>query len=182
MYTSVFIRVFKKGRYASLALAVYFLTISLILLTPNSSLLMSIFQHDGLSLWAKVSVVVSLYGSLTTTYTLFSGGLMLLLALLFTINLVLLLFYIRRAQRMTGGKRASLSGVAGTVAGLLGIGCAACGSVIIAGLTAALGVPSLLLFLPLNGSEFAILGIVLLAISIHFLVKKISDPLVCMIK
>ncbi len=178
--TTVFKRVFKKGRYLALSLAVFIVGASLVLLLPNLSTLVQALTSETLSAGAKLTFWIALYGSIATNYTLLNAISIFLVLLLLSIEVALLVFYLRRVQKATKGfKGSQIKGLAGAISGVLGIGCAACGSVILTGIAASLGVTGLLLALPLHGGEFALLGIVLLAWSISYLVKKIYDPLVC---
>ena len=102
-----------------------------------------------------------------------------MVAVLFGINIALLTYYIRRRQEKTGNTKASLASLGGIVSAGLGIGCAACGSVVLTSLLGMFGAGSLLLLLPLHGAEFGIVGLILLLVSIRYLIKRIQDPLVC---
>lgn len=180
MIQTVFIRVFKNGWYLSLALAIFVVGMSLVLLLPNLALITQVFLTEGVALGIKLKLYLALYGSLFTNFTLASALITLGSVFLFSINIALLIFYIRRAQKGSRGiKKAQASSFGGLIAGILGIGCAACGSVILSSLAVSLGAVGLLAFLPLHGGEFALLGIVFLLYSIFLLVKKINDPLVC---
>lgn len=180
MIQTVFIRVFKNGWYLSLALAIFGIGMSFVLLLPNLKLITQVFFTEGVAFGVKLKLYLSLYGSLFTNFTLASAILALTAVLLFSINIALLIFYIRRAQKGSKGiKKAQASSLGGLIAGVLGIGCAACGSVILSSLAVSLGLVPILIFLPLHGGEFALLGIVFLLYSIFFLIKKINDPLVC---
>jgi FtsH-binding integral membrane protein len=55
------------------------------------------------------------------------------------------------------------------VLGTLGAGCAACGSAVMVGLLSLVGVSTSVLFLPLDGLEFALGAVVVLALSIYWL-------------
>lgn len=180
MLLSVFARVFSKGRYLLLSLAIFVVGLSLVLLLPNQALIQQIFSSDTAGLGLKLAFVWSLYGSIVTNFTLVTASYSIVLVLLISIDIALFVFYIRRAQKVTKGlKQERAKSLAGIVSGVLGIGCAACGSVILTGIAASLGATGLLLALPLHGGEFALVGIVLLSWSIWYLVKKINDPLVC---
>lgn len=57
----------------------------------------------------------------------------------------------------------------GVIFGTFGAGCAACGAAVLVGLLSLFGVSTALLWLPLDGLEFALLGVVVLLLSIHWL-------------
>lgn len=180
MWLPVFFRVFKNGWYLLLSLVVLFFGLTISLLSPNFDLVIKILASTSIGISAKVALIGSLYGSIFSNYTLVNGSLTLILLVLFSVNISLFVFYIRRAQKgATGFKRTHVRSLAGIVSGVFGIGCAACGSVVLTGLAASLGATGVLLMLPLHGGEFTIFGVVLLVWSIYFLVKKINNPLVC---
>lgn len=58
---------------------------------------------------------------------------------------------------------------AGVLLGTLGAGCAACGSAVLVGLLSLFGVSTSLLFLPLDGLEFALGAVVVLLLSVFWL-------------
>jgi len=149
---------------------------------PNWTIFKQIVFSGSVGVWAKMQFVLSLYGSIFTNFTLWSGLYLVLIAVLFGINIALLTFYIRRRQEASLGKRAQLASIGGIVSASLGIGCAACGSVIITSVLALFGATSLLTLLPFHGQEFGFLGLILLLFSIHYLMKRINDPLVCPVK
>ena len=91
------------------------------------------------------------------------------LAVLFGANAALVHRYMRDQVRINHAAGAS---VAGIVIGLLGVGCAACGSVVFASL---LGVGAVSL-LPFRGQEFAWLGLAVIAASTLVIAEKIADP------
>lgn len=65
------------------------------------------------------------------------------------------------------------------VSGFVGIGCASCGSVILASVLSLVGAGGVVFLLPLHGVEFNLLAIALLSYSAWRLAKKLRDPLVC---
>ncbi len=108
--------------------------------------------------------------------TLISRFLLLILAILSGLNFALLVFYLKRRIKK---ERSLGTGLAGSIFGILGFGCAACGSVILTsifGFSATIGFLSIL---PFRGLEFAFLGIILLLFSIHIFLDKISNPSLC---
>ena len=98
------------------------------------------------------------------------------MTILTALNFMLLTLYMRnriRQERLIG------TGIAGMLIGIFGVGCASCGSVL---LSSFIGVSSTIAFLdvfPLNGLEFALLGIALLLFSSWTLVKKLQGKDAC---
>src|SRR3989344_2854511 len=174
-----FSQVFSKSRYIVLSITTFIFVLSLAIWLPNLNFLHHIVISDTFSSSQKIGIISSVFGSLQTNFTPLSRITTVLVSLLFAINLSFFTFYFLRAAKLN--KEAGI-GSSGFLLGLIGIGCASCGSVI---LTSFLGVATTAGFigvLPLKGAEFGLLSIFLLAISIYFLSKKIKDPLVCDVK
>ncbi|MCD5381279.1 MAG: hypothetical protein LR008_01755, partial [Candidatus Pacebacteria bacterium] len=159
--------------------AIAVVILSGILLLPNRDIILQLFSSDILSLGTKLSFVFSLYGAVALNYGVLSIMYMVSIAVLFGINVSLLTYYIRRRQIEVSGKTAHVTSIGGLISGIFGIGCAACGSIILTSVLGLFGATGLLLLLPFHGAEFGVIGIILLAFSINYLVKKIDDPFVC---
>lgn len=179
MAPAVFRRVFRHNRYVALAVGVAFLVLSATLLLPYTTLLMQVFDSNALPFGEKVAFLIGLYGSLVTKFTLLSATYVLLVAVLFGLNLALLVFYIQKRRVVAGIKNVQLTSLGGIVSSVLGIGCVACGSVVLTAVLGTAGAGGLLAALPLHGIEFGIVGTILLATSTVYLIRKIHDPLVC---
>lgn len=175
-------RVFRHVRYIVGATGVAFMVLSAALLLPNYTTLVQILFSGSVSFVSKVSFVLSLYASLLTNFTVFSALYLILVSVLFGINIALLTFYIRRRQERSHNTTAHLASIGGIISAVLGIGCAACGSVVLTAVLSLFGAGGLLLILPLHGIEFGIIGFILLLVSIRYLIKRINDPFVCPMK
>lgn len=118
-------------------------------------------------------LVLSLIGA-----TLMSGASLptIILAGLVGINAGLILFYIR--QRRAAPSSSIAGGIAGGIAAMFGIGCAACGSTLAIALFGASS-GAFVSALPYQGAWLGDTGLILLAISAAFLVREIRKPLVC---
>ncbi len=162
-----------------IASGVAFVVLSAALLLPNYDSIVQVTTSDSVNLGVKLSFLASLYGSLITNFTLISAGYLLTTAILFGINISLLIYYIRRQQVKSDNIAAHLTSLGGIVSATFGIGCAACGSIILTALLTTFGAGGLILWLPFHGVEFSVLGIILLCFSVYYLSKKISNPLVC---
>ena len=64
-------------------------------------------------------------------------------------------------------------------AGVLGVGCAACGSLLLGVVLPSLGAAGALAALPLNGEEFGILSVALLFASLLLISKNIAGSIAC---
>ena len=182
MFWGVIKRVFLRPFYVLLALLVAALTLSVLLLLPNKAVLLDVLSSSVISFAAKFSFLVSLYGSLGSNFTLFTASYTVLISLLMGVNVSLLWYYGARARRLSKIDRTvTFTGIGGFVSGLFGIGCAACGTILVAGILKLLGIAWLITYLPLHGAEFGIIGVGLLLFTTYLLTKRINDPLLCKI-
>jgi len=86
------------------------------------------------------------------------------------------LYFKTRAESVL---RSNLYSGTGLVLAFLGIGCAACGTALLASLLGILGLSSLLGYLPYGGVEVGYLGLGVLVIGTYILAQKITGPKVC---
>lgn len=166
-------RVFARPLYIGLSMLVGFLifTASTILI-PNWSLLVQIVSSASMSLLDKLTIILQLYGSITTNFTVFSASVTLLLSLLVGINLALFVYAVKQRAGSWASSTTSIGGLAG---GLFGVGCAACGSLVVtAVLPGVLG--AAVTTLPFGGEEIGVIGLVLVGVSIYYLVQDITTP------
>jgi len=112
------------------------------------------------------SVLPELYPFVGTSYSLLTGAVVLLVALLVGVDIALVAYHVREHRLSAEGSGGSVVGV---LLGTLGAGCAACGSAILAGVLSLVGAAGLLTLLPLDGLEFALLALVALVLSIYWL-------------
>lgn len=172
--------VFKKLRYSLLALVIALVVFTGAVWLPNISLIGTVLTTASASFMDKLSFLLSLYWAIGSNFTLLSASYTIAIAILFGINLTLLVYYIRRVSGgIRGIKVTGAAGIGGLISGIFGIGCAACGTFILTSVLALFGATGFLALLPLGGEEFGILGVILLMYSIYLMLKKIGDPLVC---
>lgn len=98
------------------------------------------------------------------------------LSALIGINVGLILFYI--VQRRAAPASGITGGIAGSIAAVFGIGCAACGSTLAIALFGA-GSGGLVTMLPYNGAWLGDVGLIILTVSAVFTIRAIRKPLVC---
>lgn len=159
------------GRSLLISVSVSIGVFALAVWLPNLPLIAIVWGNSATPLWGKVALPLTLLSAITTNFTLLSASYTVLIAVLAGVNTALVIELIRARRIQAGG---IMTGVSGVVAGALGLGCAACGSLILTallGTTAGIGA---LAFLPFGGSEFGILGIGLLAYSTYLLVRQIN--------
>ncbi len=102
-----------------------------------------------------------------------------ILSILTGINLSLSMFYVK--NKLQDYKNSKI-GFIGTVVGIIGVGCLSCGSVILSTILGLSTTLAILRYLPFNGWEFSIIGIIAILISIKITSDKIQNPQICKIK
>ncbi len=179
-FLTVLKQVFGKAEYLLLFIVTTSLVLAGAVVVRNWSLLNQVIDSSTLTLVQKFIFLATLVGSIGSLFGTFGSILLVFISFLFAINLAFLVYYVRRVKSiLKGSKRIQAVGMGGLVSGLLGIGCAACGSIVLTAVLSSIGASGLLLLLPLHGSEFGLLGIFLLGFSIAMLARKIKEPLVC---
>lgn len=137
------------------------------------------FTSDIFNWSAKLKILWTSLGLYATNFTLASQIMIGLVALVSGMNIAMLAFYFKR--RMAVGSAAGASGF-GLLVGTLGVGCSACGSVILSSLIGISSASALVSVLPLRGVEFGIASIALIGLSTYWIAKKIQAPETCAIK
>lgn len=172
------LKVFTQKNYIFIALITGVVAFSIAILLPNIKLVIQIFTDGAFSLHDKFLLFYNLYGSLSTNFTPFSLSYTIAIAVLFGLNIALLTFYVR--NRISEMKQSGMAtGALGIISGILGVGCAACGSIIASVFLPLVGGGALLSVLPLHGSEFGVLSVVLLLVSYYLTAQQIQNPAVC---
>ncbi|OGA43295.1 MAG: hypothetical protein A3G25_13000 [Betaproteobacteria bacterium RIFCSPLOWO2_12_FULL_63_13] len=171
-------RVFVHPAYVLLAGALAILTFLLAVLVPNFGLISEIFADASVPMAAKLGIALSLLGGIGTNFSLLSAGYTVAIAILFGLTVAMIAFSIR--QRSIGATRRSIAlGSGAMLSGVLGIGCAACGSLIMGAVVPFLGIAGAVAMLPLDGQEFGILSVALLFISLLLVSKNIAESAAC---
>ena len=132
----------------------------------NIPLVMNLVVGGSLDLAGRLTILSELYPFVGTSFTPPQGLLLIAVALLTGVDIAMATYHFREhgLDLQQGG-----AGAAGVVLGTLGAGCAACGSAVLLGLLSLVGVTGGLLFLPLEGLEFALGAVVILTLSIYWL-------------
>ena len=173
-------KVFRKSAYVILALIVSTSVFVFAVWLPNIRLVAGIVSSPDVPFSSKIELPISLLGSIATNFTLLSALYTIAIAILFGVYVAMLTYFLKRRIKEVG-QGGVATGFLGIASGILGVGCAACGSFLLTSLTL-VGAGGVLAFLPLGGSEFGIIGAVLLALAIYMTAKKIQDPLVCKVE
>lgn len=171
MYWRAAARVFSVPRYGILAGAAAFAVLTLALLAPQWRLIATVLGSPSFSLSEKVLTVGSLYGTLRSNLSVLTAGSVVASSLLFGVNSALVVYLI--ARRRTGTGTGMVASVGGLVAGSVGVGCAACGSLVLTTVLSLGGAGAALASLPLGGGEFGLIGLALLGWSAALLLKKV---------
>lgn len=154
--------------YAALAIGSGLVALTGFVGSQNLTLVGDLVVGGSLPVENRVSILVGLYPFLGTSYSALSGVLLVGVAALVGVDLGMLAYHVREhGLTVEGGGSGSL----GVVLGMLGAGCAACGSAILAGVLSLVGAAGAATLLPLDGLEFALLALATLVLSIHWLAQ-----------
>ena len=172
-----FREVFARTGYIVLASVLALIAFAFAVLLPNFELIFGLLNNSSAPFVTKISIVVSLLGGIVTNFSLLSAGYTIAIAVLFGINIAMIVHLVRKRRRL--GKKTVAVGVGGFISGLFGVGCASCGAFLLTAILSSFGAMGLLVYLPLRGGELGVLGVILLIISLALISKKISEPLMC---
>lgn len=172
--------VFSKLPYLLLCLIVSALVFTLAILAPNFSILFQVLGSGSISVAQKIEFIFKLLGGIKTNFSLFSATLIILSALLFGINFTMVTFYLKHKRHKKNIKKSFLGTFSGGfLAGVMGVGCAVCGSLFLSALLPILGLGGILVFFPFGGREFGILGVILLSQSFLIISRQIASENIC---
>jgi hypothetical protein len=152
--------------YAALSLVYGVVGLSAFVLSRNLTLFGRVVLFGDLPLADRLAVLLELYPVFGTAYTRVQTVVLVLTAALIGVELAVATYHFREHDLSVGQGSGSLAGV---VLGTLGAGCAACGSAVLAGVLSLFGASGVLLALPLDGLEFAVLAVVVLILSLYWL-------------
>ena len=177
MIIKAFKAVFGDWKYVLLASLITLGILVFATWATNLKLLFSLLTAPSVPLTEKIMLPFDDFGSLISGVSPRSSFYTIASALLTGINVSLITYYIRRERRIS--RAGATAGSLGLVSGILGVGCAACGSLIVMSAFGTAVGASIIAFLPLHGEEFGIAGVLLLGISAYVSAKQIAKPLVC---
>ena len=179
MIFRAFKKVFQKPLYAAIGILTGLTSFVFIIWLPNIGLVAEVLFSSG-SFSERIALPVSLLGTISTNFTALSASFVIAMAILFGMNVAMTAFFIRR--RISNIKESGVvAGFIGTISGTLGVGCAACGSILLTTVLAWIGAGALIQLLPMQGEEFGIAGVILLVASLFLTAKQIENPAVCRI-
>lgn len=175
---NIFINLFKKVKNITFLIVMSLLIFISLRVLPVYDILKHSFSIQGMSATRKMDLLYEF------TITTFTEGMpqeqviVILLSVLTAINILLFVIFAKRQRKILSGK-SFLASISGMLLGLFGVGCLSCGVLIMAPLLTFVGLGSYL-----GGAiEYAVwiayVGIIFVISSIIYLLKKISEPLVC---
>ena len=175
-WESLYREILCSPKYTLLALILTILLFVFSVWLPNLGLIRDVVFSNNFTFLNKIIFLWNSLGAITTEFSAPSATLLVVISVLFGLNISLTVYYFKR--RVTLQKAGGMS-IAGMIAGLIGLGCASCGSVILSTFLGVGATAAFTGFLPFGGQEFSILAIIILVASLYVTGKKIADPLVC---
>jgi len=145
---------------------------------PNFELLRDVFLQPEVAIAAKLGLALSLLGGIGTNFSPFTASYTIAIAVLFGL-VVAMIFYLVKQRRMGAAGQNIAIGSGAMASGVVGIGCAACGSLILGGLVPAASAAGALAVLPLDGAEFGLLSVALLFTSLLLISGSIAESAPC---
>jgi len=168
--------VLARPRYFIFATITFIMVMLFAIWLPNLSFVVDTITSPSFAFSQKVGILWSSLGAIQTNFTPLSRIFTIVVALLFALQITMIVFYFKRRIHLQ--KVAGVGGI-GMLSGLLGVGCAACGSVILSALFGVGATASFIGALPLKGQEFGLLSSIIIGTSLFLTAQKIQDPLVC---
>jgi len=169
------------GRPLLLLLAVAVAATALVLTTwlPNLALVWKIVLSESVSMSDKARILAALAGSLVTNFTGLTAAATVVISGLFGANVAAITYLLRQRRSVLTSSKSATASLVGLVSGVAGMGCAACGTLVLGPLLSFLGGATLASLLPFAGEEFSLLGIALLATSLVVTLRRIAQPVSC---
>jgi len=171
-----FKEVFSHALYIKIALVVSILVLLITIWLPNFQFLKFTVSTNAFDVVEKAKIIMYSLGAFVTNFTLVSRTFAVIIAVLMGINIAFLVYYFKKR---IGTQKAAGTSVAGITSGLLGVGCSACGSVVLSSIFGVSAATGFIGILPLKGLEFSILSVAILGASTYYIAVKIQSPLVC---
>ena len=171
-------QVFAYPSYIALAGVLAILVFLLAVWFPNLGLITQVFSDSNVPLAATLGIALSLLGGIGTNFSLLAAGYTVAIAVLFGLTTAMIAYLVKQRRMAAAGQSIAI-GSGAAVSGVLGVGCAACGSLIVGVVLPSLGAAGALAALPLNGEEFGILSVALLFVSLLLVSKNITESIAC---
>lgn len=165
--------IFRNAHYSFLALIVATLAFFSVTIFSQLRLLIGIIPDGGVTLSEKVSIILAIsYGAITEIT--FNSLLTAVIAALFSISVAGITYYFR-LYKATSVSAVSAFSAGGVVSGIVALGCASCGSLIVGFLASFFSASSLLIFIPYQSTVLGIISILMLLASLYLLDRKLRS-------
>lgn len=171
-------QVLARPWYGALAGMLAVVAFALAVWFPNFALIGEVFAASNAPLADKLAVALGLLGGIATNFSLLAAAYTITVAGLFGLCTAMIAYLIRQKRTAAAGANIAIGSV-GMASGALGVGCAACGSLLLAGALPFAGAAALIAALPLAGAEFGILSVALLLVSLLLISRAIARPAQC---
>ncbi|MBE0625761.1 MAG: hypothetical protein IH606_13215 [Burkholderiales bacterium] len=171
-------QVFAHPSYIALAGVLAILVFLLAVWFPNLGLIAQVYSGSNAPLAAALGIAFSLLGGIATNFSLLSAGYTVVIAILFGLTTAMIA-YLLKQRRMAAAGQSIAIGSGAMASGLIGVGCATCGSLILGVVLPSLGAAGALAALPLNGEEFGILSAAMLFVSLLLVSRHIAESNAC---
>ena len=173
-----FQKVFRRPNYVALAF-IFAAVIGVgIVWLSSYSLIWFAMTSDIFDWTARLKIFWTSLGVFMTNFTLASQIMIVVISALAGVNIAMLIYF----KRTMTIQRAFGASALGLVIGIFGVGCSACGPVVLSSFLGVTAASVLASWLPLRGVEFGILSMLFIGSSIYILAKKIQSPITCVIK
>lgn len=173
-------KVFQGSAYTILALCVSIAAFVLAVWFPNIRLIVSVVSSPDVPFANKLELPLSLLGSIATNFTPLSASYTIAISVLFGMYVAMAAYFLKHRVKEVG-QGAMATGFLGGASGVVGVGCSACGSLLLMSALSLMGASGVLALLPFGGGEFGIAGVILLSMAVYVTAKQIQNPLVCRI-
>lgn len=171
-------QVFASASAVALAAMLAVLAFVLAVWLPNLGLMAQVYSDSGTPFAATLALALRLLGGIGTNFSSLAAGYIVAIAVLFGLVIAMIRHQVMR-RRSAGSGNSIAVGSGGAVSGVLGIGCAACGSLVAGLLAPALGAAGGLAALPLQGEEFGLASVALLFGSLLLVSRNIAESGAC---
>ncbi len=176
-YNILMFRAIQIIPYVLLGIGVTLCTGALIIFLPEIPFALNIQKYVSSGAGKTILLVWQLGWATIAMNSLSANLYILTLSALVGLNAALAVAFFRKFKRIPNTANI-VSGSVGMTTAILGIGCAACGTLGLLAITGALG-GTILTVLPYEGYEIGMTGLILLAYSAFSFTRLISRPAVC---